>query len=226
MKHRLTVLHLIILSFGLTLIFSQLIYSEPPNLSLVRQEVINYHDSGFYQQELTNKIKQAQNYIIQQVLLNKKNKHPQKLALVLDIDETSLSNYDNIVKHNFTGTRKLIHKEILAANSPAIKPTLALYKNAMKHGIKIFFITGRSESERAATQKNLIKAGYTNWSGLYLRPNHYALPSIISFKSNARAIISKQGYTIIASIGDQYSDIRGGYTQNGFKLPNPFYYLP
>jgi len=214
------------MTLAFTLIYSQRIYSEPANISLLKQDIIKYHDSGLYQQELKAQIKKAQHYIIQQALLNQKNQHPQKLALVLDIDETSISNYDYIVKHNFSATKEQIHKEILTANSPAIKPTLALYKEAMKHGVKVFFVTGRNESERAATQKNLIQAGYTNWSGLYLRPVENSPPSIIPFKSKAREKISKQGYTVIASIGDQYSDIRGGYTQKGFKLPNPFYYLP
>lgn len=226
MKHKLTVLPRILTSFCLALIFSAPIYSEPPNLGLVKKEIIQYHDSGLYQQKLTNKIKQARHYIIQQALLNQKNKQHQKLALVLDIDETSLSNYDKMVKRDFTGTHAQIHKEILSADSPAIKPMLALYKEALKHGIKVFFVTGRMESERAATQNNLLKAGYKNWSGLYLRPNQYALPSIEPFKSKTRALISQKGYLIIASIGDQYSDIRGGYTIIGFKLPNPYYFLP
>lgn len=226
MKRRLRVLPLVLMTFGLSLVFSAPIYSEPPNLALVKKELIHYHDSGLYQEELTKKIQQAHQYIIQEALLNTQQKDQQKLALVLDIDETSLSNYDKMVKHDFTGTRAEIHKEILGADSPVIKPMLALYQDAIKHGIKVFFVTGRTESERSATENNLSKAGYKNWTGLYLRPSKYSASSIIPFKSQTREMISKQGYTIIASIGDQYSDIRGGYAKKGFKLPNPYYYLP
>jgi predicted secreted acid phosphatase len=214
------------MTLGLSLVFSPSLYSEPPNLALVKKELIHYHDSGLYQQELAEKIQQARQYIIQEALSNAQQKDQQKLALVLDIDETSLSNYDKMVKHDFTGTRAEIHKEILGADSPAIKPMLALYKDAINHGIKVFFVTGRTESERTATEDNLVKAGYKNWAGLYLRSDKYSDPSIIPFKSKTRAMISQQGYTIIASIGDQYSDIRGGYAKKGFKLPNPYYYLP
>jgi len=35
-----------------------------------------------------------------------------------------------------------------------------------------------------------------------------------------------QGYDILLTIGDQYSDLKGGYADKGFKLPNPMYYLP
>ncbi|HHT7621520.1 TPA: HAD family acid phosphatase [Legionella pneumophila] len=226
MKQQFYKLPQILISLCLLLILSTPIQAEPPNLSLIRKEIKNYYDSGLYYHELERTIKLAQEYIHQQYLINKNNKHPQKLAIVLDIDETSLSNYDKMVKRDFTGSKEQIHKEILAANSPAIKPMLTLYKNALKQGIKVFFVTGRQESERDATRANLIKAGYTKWAGLYLRPNGYSSSSIIPFKSKAREMIAKKGYTIIASIGDQYSDIQGGYTKKGFKLPNPFYYLP
>ena len=114
----------------------------------------------------------------------------------------------------------------MAANAPAIKPTLALYQDAIRHGVKVFFVTGRHQAERKATQKNLINAGYKHWAGLYLRPNHYRHHSIIPFKAQTRKLITEQGYTIVATIGDQYSDLKGGYAEKGFKLPNPFYYLP
>ena len=34
------------------------------------------------------------------------------------------------------------------------------------------------------------------------------------------------GFTIILSVGDQESDLKGGYAERTFKLPNPVYYLP
>ncbi|APF07322.1 TPA: HAD family acid phosphatase [Legionella pneumophila] len=226
MKQQFYKLPQILISLCLLLIFSTPIQAEPPNLSLIRKEIKNYYDSGLYHHELERTIKLAEKYINQEYLINKNNKNPQKLAIILDIDETSLSNYEKMVKRDFTGSKEQIHKEILAANSPAIKPMLTLYKNALKRGIKVFFVTGRQESERDATRTNLINAGYTKWSGLYLRPNSYSSPSIIPFKSKTRQMIEKKGYTIIASIGDQCSDIQGGYAKKGFKLPNPFYYLP
>lgn len=195
MKQQFYKLPQILISLCLLLILSTPIQAEPPNLSLIRKEIKNYYDSGLYYHELERTIKLAQEYIHQQYLINKNNKHPQKLAIVLDIDETSLSNYDKMVKRDFTGSKEQIHKEILAANSPAIKPMLTLYKNALKQGIKVFFVTGRQESERDATRANLIKAGYTKWAGLYLRPNGYSSPSIIPFKSKAREMIAKKGYT-------------------------------
>jgi hypothetical protein len=48
----------------------------------------------------------------------------------------------------------------------------------------------------------------------------------IAYKSGTRAFIESQGYDIVASFGDQYSDLLGGYADRTFKMPNPNYYLP
>jgi hypothetical protein len=33
------------------------------------------------------------------------------------------------------------------------------------------------------------------------------------------------GFTIIANIGDQKSDLEGGYAEMTFKVPSPFYFI-
>jgi hypothetical protein len=46
------------------------------------------------------------------------------------------------------------------------------------------------------------------------------------YKSATRAHIESLGYDIVANLGDQYSDLRGGHADRAFKLPNPNYFLP
>jgi acid phosphatase len=41
-----------------------------------------------------------------------------------------------------------------------------------------------------------------------------------------RRQIEQQGYTIIANIGDQPSDLDGGFSEQTYLLPNPFYRVP
>ncbi|WP_058533135.1 HAD family acid phosphatase [Legionella saoudiensis] len=214
------------LAFCTTLAVAAPTYAEPPNLSCVKNELKKYHDSGRYEKDLAQVVEKAKHYINQQARLNKKRKNPKNLAIVLDIDETSLSNYKYMIKRDFSGTRADFHQDVMAANSPAIKPMLSLYKDAVNRGVNVFFVTGRRKPEANATAKNLHRAGYHRWAGLYLRPSDYAEKSIIPFKANTRKLITQKGYTIIATIGDQYSDIKGGYAEKGFKLPNPYYYLP
>src|SRR5512133_434797 len=46
------------------------------------------------------------------------------------------------------------------------------------------------------------------------------------YKSGTRAYIESQGYDIVADFGDQFSDLKGGFADKTFKMPNPNYYLP
>jgi HAD superfamily, subfamily IIIB (Acid phosphatase) len=145
-------------------------------------------------------------------------------AIVLDIDETSLSNYSAIEADNFTfgpQSQAEADNEI----GQAILPTLQIFNDAKSRGIAVFFVTGRPESQRAHTVSNLEREGYSGWQQLYLKP---ASPSMttVQYKSGARRDIESQGYRIIANIGDQYSDLAGGHAKRAFKLANPFYFLP
>ena len=150
--------------------------------------------------------------------------HRRKLAIVFDIDETTLSNYTAIEKDNFTfGTNS--QNEAVDKIGTAIPPSLALFNLAKKKGIAIFLITGRRESVRTPTAENLAEQGFTGYKQLVLRPadDH---GTTVDYKSGARESIEEQGYKIVANVGDQYSDLAGGHSQVVFKLPNPFYFLP
>jgi predicted secreted acid phosphatase len=225
MKHR----HVISYALFATLtIFAwqKPIFAEPPNLSQLLLEVKTYHDSGGYDQDLCVIIKAADDFIVRRAQANNQHAKPKKLAIVLDIDETSLSNYKRMEARNFTGSKHQWKKDVFAADAPAIKPMLILYKDAIAHNVSVFFVTGRHESERVPTSQNLAAAGYQGWSAIYLKPDDYKENSAIPFKLHARESIEKQGYIIIASIGDQNSDLAGGHAEKTFKLPNPYYYIP
>jgi predicted secreted acid phosphatase len=209
------------------LLFSfQSVSAEPFNITLLKKELVAYHDSGTYERDFATVVHHAQDYIQKRVNENKRLVHPQKLALVLDIDETSLSNYSAIIKHDFAVDRSIIHRRILAAKAPALQATLQLYNFARLNGVSVFFVTGRPQNECLASQRNLQKVGFTHWVALYCRPLQDHAFSIIPFKSAARKKITDQGYDIIANIGDQNSDLKGGFAERGYKLPNPYYYLP
>jgi hypothetical protein len=42
----------------------------------------------------------------------------------------------------------------------------------------------------------------------------------------ARRTITRRGYRILANLGDQLSDLTGGYAERRYKLPNPMYFTP
>jgi len=207
-------------------LITQHVFAEPRNLSLVKNELKQYHDSGEYDKDLNRIIHKADHHMLSKVHSNAKQIHPKKLAIILDIDETSISNYQNMVKHEFANTKEQIDQYTRAAVAPAIQPTLALFNDALDHGVSVFFVTGRKESSRNATVKNLTRAGYHHWTGIFFKPENFKQASIIPYKTEARKKVSQKGYTIIENLGDQISDLKGGYAEKSYKLPNPYYLIP
>lgn len=194
---------------------------EPMNLALSKAALINYHDSGEYAKD----IDQAASKALDLLKLRLSDKHNDKLAIVLDIDETSLSNYANMKALGFGGSLKQIMHEEKKGNDPAIQPILNLYQFAKANNVAVFFITGRHPDERASTEKNLIQVGYKNWDGLFFKPKMYWDKSAALYKTKVRKEITELGYRIVLNVGDQQSDLEGGYAEKQVKLPGPFYLI-
>jgi len=51
-------------------------------------------------------------------------------------------------------------------------------------------------------------------------------PTAAAFKAKVRRQLEREGYTIIASLGDQVSDMSFGALKKGFLLPNLMYFIP
>jgi len=215
-----------LLGLSCLLLLAGSVIAEPVNLEQKKQQLIEYHDSGQYRQDIQEVVAKAKNYLLQRVKANKQRQNPQKLAIVFDIDETTLSNYPHIKKLHFGGMKQSIKKLEKKGNDPAIEPVLSLYRLARKHNVAVFFITGRNKNERQITVANLKKAGYTHWQKLYMKPMDYGKESSVPYKSKRRQDIENQGYNIIINIGDQQSDLKGGHADRTFKLPNPYYRIP
>ena len=211
------------------LLLSGCAVQRPPELTAVKETLYKYHDSGAYDRDLKQLFEQACAYIDQHPLV----KNP---AVVLDIDETSLSNWDELKANelNFIVAGPCDHLPAgpcglnayhQKAISPALPQALDFYHKAKQKHIAVFFVTGRREFLRKSTDKNLRNVGFTDFAGLYLRPVSDRGASAIPYKSTTRKKIEDQGYTIIATIGDQKGDLAGGHAGKTFLLPNPFYTL-
>ena len=207
--------------------------TQPLNLGELKQQIRHYACSGAYDSEVAKVLSEAQTY------LERRAGEVTKPALVLDIDETSLSNFREMLANDFgfiyDGTCDVLPKGpcgwrswALSARGEAIGPTLALFKAARAKGVAVFFITGRrdDDEQRKATIKNLTEVGYEGWAGLNMRPLTDRNPSVVPYKSGERAKIAAQGYTIIINVGDQRSDLEGGYAERAYRVPDPFYFIP
>lgn len=149
-------------------------------------------------------------------------------AMVLDIDETSLTSYCEAVREDFGYIRPVYEAWIVS--SDAVKPipgTLRLFRRARALGVTVFFITGRPEAQRADTERNLRAAGYDGFEHASFKQVDQAGITTEAYKSGERARILRAGYTLVLNVGDQWNDLEGTpQAERSVKLPNPFYYLP
>lgn len=206
--------------------------TQPPNLGDLKIRLLDYRCFGAYDRDVAKALHRARLYVEQQA------RRVAKPALVLDIDETSLSNWRELIANDFgyigDGDCKLprgpcgVRAWQLLGQADVIAPTLALFNAAKAKGVAVFFITGRNgdEQQRAATEANLRNAGYDGWTELIMRPDGTHTRSASDFKAPERAKIEQRGFTIIANVGDQKSDLDGGHARRKFRVPNPFYYIP
>lgn len=194
--------------------------AEPRNLGELKTELIRYHDSGDYGKGLAHVASQAKAWIEQRVAQKKPD---EKLAVVFDIDETALSNWANMSGDDFGYIPERWIAWAARAEAVAIEPVKAVYDAARAAGLDVFFLTGRREYQRSATDLNLMRQGYTPYTRLIMQPTGAEKLTAAEYKTAARSKLAEEGYVIIANIGDQESDLSGGFAEKTFKLPNPFY---
>jgi hypothetical protein len=197
-----------------------------PNLDSLVTELKQYHDCtckcGCYAHDLDSQADRAIAFLRRRAA----HRAPgEKLALVLDIDETSLSNYSEMLRESFVWNESAFDAWVNTAAAPAIPGTLRLMQEAQKLNVAVFFITGRPDTETAATERNLHAQGFT-WHQLNLRPASTKGESVIQYKSGVRAQIAAQGYKIVLNAGDQWSDLKGApEAELSVKYPNPYYLI-
>ena len=99
--------------------------------------------------------------------------------------------------------------------------------------MKVYFLTGRNEFQGPASLTNLANDGYPAPTEAFFMKVEAPdfLPcgltcNTVQYKSGTRAHIASMGSNIVLNLGDQFSDLEGGYAERPVKLPNPMYYLP
>ena len=119
-----------------------------------------------------------------------------RLAIVLDIDNTSLAT-------EYAWPRP-------------VRPTLRFARHADALGVDVFFVTGRYAGTLRSARRALRAAGYPiRWMCGGERGE-----SLRHSKQRCRAQITAKGWTIIANVGNRRSDLVGGNYERGFKLPS------
>lgn len=228
----------VMLLFCITFFISNPVLSKqndttPNNITRDIQQALRYHDSGKYMQQVEQTTQKATTWFLKRI--QKRSLSQKKLAVVFDIDETLLSNYSILKTYfqNFIPALVALHNgdnfiiRYKADMQPQpILPMQKLYNLIKQHNVAIFLITGNHQQGKKYTVHQLHHIGYTGWTGIFFSPNHYHAASAAPYKTAVRKKITAQGYDIILSMGDQYSDMKGGYAEKFFKLPNPYYFIP
>jgi predicted secreted acid phosphatase len=175
-------------------------------------------------------------------------------AIVLDVDDTTLATWNYEVFSNWAYNPATNGEFVTDQKFPPVPGMVDMVTWAANHGIAIFYLTGRPSGQETATLGNLTSdgvgedAGYpapttlpNGEDGLFTKPDVVHYPTYlqqacagdpggkcttIHYKSATRAHIESLGYDIIANFGDQFSDLKGGFADRTFKLPNPNYFLP
>ncbi len=192
---------------------------KPKNLTLAKEEVERYYENGFFESDVKLVVDQAIEYFYPRVCCN-----PQS-AVVFDIDDTLLWSYYDMKKIQFGFVPPLYHEWVMRAHSPVVPHVKRLYDFFVERGCKIILLTGRRNDEREATLRNLTAAGYKKVDLLITRNDDERKLTALEYKSKHRQELEEQGYNIVASVGDQYSDLEGGYTEYKVKIPNYTYLL-
>ncbi len=199
-----------------------------PNLDALKKELRQYHDCtctcGCWTRDQDVQADRAIAFLRQRAA----HRHAQeKLALILDIDDTTLLTYAEMLEANFAYNKPIFDAWVETAQATAIPGTLRLYEEAQRLGVSILFITGRDEAQRAATERNLRAQGFDHWQELVMRPADHGSQTIGEFKQVARSRSVANGYTLVLNVGDQWSDLKGKpEAEFSVKYPNPYYFIP
>ncbi|MET9144562.1 HAD family acid phosphatase [Streptomyces sp. NPDC004042] len=120
-----------------------------------------------------------------------------KLAVVLDIDNTSLETEYHPGAPN--------------------KPVREFAEAAASHHVAVLVATARKQSGRSAALSALEKAGYPVVTEICLKKNE---SHAVDVKIRCRKQFVSEGYTLIANVGNRPGDFEYKNYERGFKLPD------
>ena len=206
---------------------------EAPNLGVLKLQYTQGQNRKLVESQIAAVFAEASRYV------QERAPAVTRPAVVLDIDETSIDNWKQLVANDFgyirNGDAKNGDCSYLPQGpcssltwdslnqAPAEPGAVEFFDSARADHVSVFFITGRRERERAATIAQLNAAGFKDWEGLSLKGAD--MPTA-RYKTLERVKIEGAGYTIIANLGDQPSDLTGGHAERVFRVPNPYYFIP
>jgi HAD superfamily, subfamily IIIB (Acid phosphatase) len=226
--------------------------TDIPNLGLVKNDIkVYYGDDGTTDGNATSDSRYAHDvrrvehraYEALPRLVRRADARP---VVLVDVDDTTLLTYRYEATHDFGYDPAVNAAYIHDTGMPAVFGMPRLLTRAAARHAQVYYLTGRPESQRADTERDLTRAGYPQVSHRHLFMRDKAAPpsylafcdkpratpatycTTVQYKSSTRRHIETLGggQDIVLNMGDQYSDLKGGYADRTLKMPNPMYFLP
>ena len=210
--------HTLTFPLSLTLFLFSCATEKPVNLSIARGEVKQYYESGKFDEELTQVITEAKQKF-------DKAEFTDSSVVIFDVDETALNNYELAEQMGFGYVYELNKQWNAEMKAPAIPQVKELYDFLLSKGARVIFLTGRNFYEYEVTYENLKKEGYSDFDTLITQIGDETKMKAKDFKSGKRIWLTNQGYEIIGTVGDQWSDLEGEYHGIQVKIPNYLYLI-
>jgi hypothetical protein len=194
--------------------------SAPANLGVLKQELRAQVARGEHDRAIGRVAAEAARWLEARAVRGEAG-----LAVVFDLDETLLSNWPHMAEMDFGYVPSAWQAWVDAGKAPAIGPVRDVFLLARRLGLEVILLTGRTERDREGTERNLRAIGCADYQRLILAPEGERRTAE-AFKTEERRRLVAEGKVIIANLGDQESDLCGGFAERTFKLPNPFYLTP
>jgi predicted secreted acid phosphatase len=231
-----------------------------PNIDSVKSTIRAYYNAsgGIANKNSSRYIDQVRS-IENHILDSLPAAAPANAALVFDVDDTLLWNYDfedKATNFNFDPTINATwvtqHLFVKVPGMPG------LLRELNSRGYALYGITGRPAAQEADTIANLNEQGFTvngqpagtplfTAATLYTKDPVVAGPpasiptqpwvdctadgnpaacSTVEYKALTRDHIeTADGVDLLMNVGDQWSDLQGGFADTWTKIPNPTYFL-
>jgi predicted secreted acid phosphatase len=231
-----------------------------PNVDSVKSTIRAYYNaSGGIANKTSSRYLSEVRALENRILDRLPSTDPGNGAVVFDVDDTLLWNYDFEDKAlNFNFDPAIQTTWVTGHLFPALPGMPELVRDLLDRGYDVYGVTGRSLAQEPDTIANLTEQGYTddgtpggapifNAANMYTKDPTVGSPptiptqpwvncaadgnpaacSTVEFKAFTRGHIeTADGVDIVMNVGDQWSDLQGGFAEKWTKIPNPTYFLP
>jgi 5'-nucleotidase (lipoprotein e(P4) family) len=151
---------------------------------------------------------QAYNIAHDRVDIIVEQQHTKPLAIVTDIDETVLDNSPYAVHQALLGKGYDLNSWIEwtdKATADTVPGACSFFKYAASKNIEIFYVTNRSEKERASTLQNLQKYNFPNANDTHL----FLMKDSSSKETRRQNILAT--HEIVLLLGDNLADLSAAF---------------